>query len=88
MLVSASAARSPEKGGSAHGACRTPESFTAVFAQFREKKDAIYALYKNEPALAPKTREQALRYYDEFYKTSDDPRVVKREFLEKCGNQT
>jgi hypothetical protein len=70
------------------GACRTPEELAAVFARFQEKKEAIYALYRDEPALAPKTRDQALRYYDEFYKTIADPGAIKREFLQKCGNQT
>jgi len=59
----------------------------AVFVRFQEKKDAIYALYRDEPALTPKARDQALRYYDEFYKTIEDPRAIKREFLQKCGNQ-
>jgi len=70
------------------GSCRTADELAAVFAPFQAKKDSIYSLYQNEPALTPKSREQTLRYYDEFYKTISDPRAVKREFLQVCGNRT
>jgi len=70
------------------GSCRTADELAAVFAPFQAKKDSIYSLYQNEPALTPKSREQTLRYYDEFYKTISDPRAIKREFLQVCGNRT
>src|ERR1051325_2698929 len=56
------------------GSCRSPEEFAALFDKFQAKKDAIYALYRNEPALSPKRAEQSLRYYDDFYKTIGNPR--------------
>ncbi len=70
------------------GVCRTPEDFATVFALFQARRDTIYALYRNEPALSTKTRDAALRYYDDFYKTIADPRAVKREFLQVCGNRS
>lgn len=70
------------------GVCRTPEAFAALFALFQAKKDTIYALYRNEPALTAKTRDAVLRYYDEFFKTIGDARAIKREFLQTCGNRS
>jgi len=69
------------------GACRSPEEFAAQFDKFQAKKDAIYALYRNEPALSPKRAEQSLHYYDDFYKTIGNQGRIKYEFLRACGNK-
>ncbi len=67
------------------GTCRTPDDFAPLVAQFNAAKDSIYALYRGQPDLEPKRVEQALGYYDEFYRTINDPRRVKREFIDGCG---
>ncbi len=69
------------------GACWSPEEFAALFDRFQTKKDAIYALYRNEPALSPKRAEQSLHYYDDFYKTIGNQGRIKYEFLRACGNK-
>jgi hypothetical protein len=68
------------------GTCRAPEELAVVFARFNAQKDAIYALYHGlEPeGLEPKRVKQALDYYDEFYKTINDPGGTRREFLRTC----
>ena len=66
------------------GYCRTAEELTPVLRRFDEKKDAIYDLYRNQEGLDPKMRDDALKYYDEFYKTIDDPKAVKRTFIDDC----
>ena len=66
------------------GYCRTAEELGPVFQLFNEKKDAIYELYRNQEGLDPKTRDEALKYYDEFYQTINDPRAVNREFIRSC----
>jgi hypothetical protein len=66
------------------GYCRTPEEVTQVIALFNEKKEAIYDLYRNQEGLDPKMRDEALKYYDDFYKTINDEGSVKREFIEGC----
>ncbi len=66
------------------GYCRTPEELAPVFQAFNEKKDAIYELYRNQEGLDPKVRDDALKYYDEFYKVINDPRAVNREFIRSC----
>lgn len=66
------------------GYCRTAEELAPVFQSFTEKKDAIYALYRNQEGLDPKVRDEALEYYDEFYKTINNPRSVDWAFLRNC----
>jgi len=66
------------------GYCRTPEQFAEIFARFNGRKDAIYALYRNQAGMEPKRVEQALRYYDDFFRTINDPGLVRREFLRTC----
>jgi hypothetical protein len=68
------------------GFCAPPETFERVFALFREKKDAIYALYSDEVGnLLDRTiAREALEYFDAFYKTINDPKQAKREIVESC----
>jgi hypothetical protein len=66
------------------GACRTADDFAPLFAQFNAAKDSIYALYRGQPDLEPKRVEQALGYYDEFYRTINEPRRAKRELIDAC----
>lgn len=66
------------------GYCRTPEELAPVFQLFNEQKDTMYDLYRNQEGLDPKVRDDALKYYDEFYKTINDPRAVNREFIRSC----
>ena len=66
------------------GYCRSADQFAAIFARFNERKDAIYALYRSQVGADPKRMEQALRYYDDFYRVINDPRLARREFLQTC----
>jgi hypothetical protein len=66
------------------GYCRTREELAPVFQLFNEKKDAIYALYREQEGLDPKARDDALKYYDAFYKTINDPKAVDWAFIRNC----
>ena len=66
------------------GACRAPADLAPLFARFNAVKDSIYALYRAQPDLEPKRVEQALGYYDEFYRIINDPGRAKREFGVNC----
>lgn len=68
------------------GYCAPPEEYEKVFALFREKKDAIYALYR-DPVMAPMKPNvvaQTLKYFDDFYATINDPRRAKRDIVDAC----
>lgn len=68
------------------GYCTDADSYAKVFALFKEKKPDIYALYNDEigKLMDRSTVKETLRYYDEFYKTIDDPRSAKRSIIESC----
>lgn len=66
------------------GYCRPVEELEPVFALFNQKKDEIYALYQTQEGLTEETRRKALEYFDEFYKTINDPKAVEREFIRSC----
>ena len=70
------------------GYCAPAEEYEKVFALFREKKDAIYALYGQDDAvgklLKPGVVKSTLSYFDDFYKVINDPRLAKREIVEAC----
>jgi hypothetical protein len=66
------------------GLCASAEQLPATFALFNQKRDAIYALYREQPGLKAEIVKETLEYLDEFYDTINDPRKVKREFTERC----
>jgi hypothetical protein len=66
------------------GYCRAPEELAPVLDLFNQKKEAIYDLYRNQEGLDPKMRDEALKYYDDFYKTINDKGDVRREFIDGC----
>lgn len=66
------------------GYCRTREELAPVFKLFNDKKDQIYGLYRNQQGLDPKVRDDALKYYDEFYKTINDPKDADWAFIRNC----
>ena len=66
------------------GYCMSEEAFDTVFNQFRENRDGFVKAYKSVDALENKYLEQALDYLDEFYRIIDDPKLVKKDILQKC----
>jgi len=68
------------------GYCASPDEYGRTFALFNEKKDAIYGLYKDRigQLMKPKIVDETLSFYDEFYRTINDPRLAKRRILDAC----
>ena len=68
------------------GYCVDDEQYPKVVALFNAKKDSIYALYRDPigQLLKPDIVNETLKYYDEFYKTINDQRQLKREIIEQC----
>ncbi|HJQ18975.1 MAG TPA: hypothetical protein VJ867_01415 [Gemmatimonadaceae bacterium] len=70
------------------GYCAEPSAFEQVFGTFRQKKDAIYALYAPTDAfgalMKPDDVKQTLRYFDQFYDVINDPRSAKRQIVDAC----
>jgi len=68
------------------GYCAPAEEYQKVFALFREKKDAIYALYHDEigSLIDPKVTAETLKYFDDFYQIINDPKKAQREIVGAC----
>lgn len=66
------------------GLCGSAEHLPEVFALFNQQRDAIYALYREQPGLDPEIVKETVEYLNEFYDTINDPRKVKRSFTDKC----
>lgn len=68
------------------GYCAPAEEYEKVFQLFREKKDAIYALYSDSlnAAMKPEVVKKTLEYFDQFYETINDPKRAEREIVGAC----
>lgn len=66
------------------GYCRTSSEFENTFSIFRKNKEKIIQIYKNQKGLENSQLNKALEYIDEFYEIINNPRLIKREFLDKC----
>jgi hypothetical protein len=68
------------------GYCVHEAAYPNAFAQFIAKKDAIYALYRDEIGrlIAPGTVKRTLSYYDDFYKDIATPKDIQRNLFSTC----
>ncbi len=66
------------------GICRPRAELEAVFPLFRERRDKIYGLYRDQEGLEQKFRDRTLEYFDEFYEIIDDNGRVRREMEALC----
>ena len=68
------------------GFCVPPESLDRMIQLFIAKKDAIYALYHDDlgKLMAPDRVKRVLEYYDDFYKTINDPKKIRRDIVGAC----
>ena len=68
------------------GYCVPNDVYPKVFALFNEKKDSIYALYSDSlgKLLRPNVVKETLEYFDEFYKTINNPKYAKQEIIDEC----
>lgn len=67
------------------GACFEMTVFQPVLEQFRQKKDTIYAMYRNLEGFDPRKLAETTKYLDDFYQTIDNPKKVKSEFRYICS---
>jgi hypothetical protein len=68
------------------GYCVPAEEYPKVFALFNAKKDSIYALYHDAVGklLRPQIVDETLSYFDQFYKTINDPRAARDDIMDAC----
>lgn len=66
------------------GYCRTPEEWQRVVNIFNDKKEDIYALYRQSGLLDKYDLKSTLNYIDSFYETINTPNAFKREIINNC----
>lgn len=68
------------------GYCSNKAAYAKAADLFREKKDAIYALYADEIGrlLQPRTVKATLTYFDEFYHDIATPKDFERHVMSDC----
>ena len=66
------------------GYCRIPGEYEEILEIFKEKKDAIYALYTSCSLLDEKQLKATLSYYDRFYEIINDPQQIRIYFYDAC----
>jgi hypothetical protein len=66
------------------GYCAPHEALRPVLDHFNEKKEELYALIEGLPLLKEKLKKSTTRYLGRFYKILDNPRQVKRYFMDNC----
>jgi hypothetical protein len=68
------------------GYCVPPDQFAKVFALFNAKKDSIYGLYRDPVGkqLPEDVTKRTLEYFDDFYKTINNPKDAKSDIIEHC----
>jgi hypothetical protein len=71
------------------GYCVSPAIFADVFKLFNTKKDSIYALYRDPVGklLPDDDVKETLQYFDDFYKTIDNPKSAKRDIMDQCSRK-
>jgi hypothetical protein len=63
---------------------REIEEYDSIIRLFNDKKEALYNLFLNCELLSEKTKTNTIKYIDEFYETINNPKLVKKEFIDNC----
>ncbi|MCP4220297.1 MAG: hypothetical protein GY765_37040 [bacterium] len=63
------------------GYCKKLVDFKRTFVRFKQKKKEILDLFRDFEPLSDSTRKRNLKYLESFYKIIDNPKLVKRYFI-------
>ncbi|MFH1763595.1 MAG: hypothetical protein ABIF09_05315 [Gemmatimonadota bacterium] len=63
---------------------RQPEDYAAVYEEFRQKKEEIYGLWRNQADMDEDRLKDTLEYLDEFYEILADPRQIQTRMINQC----
>ncbi len=66
------------------GRCANNEYLAGSLARFRDTKDDLYTLVREQEGLEDGVRKSLIRYMDAFYAIINDPRQVERKMIGKC----
>ena len=66
------------------GRCAHNDYVTGAVSLFTKHRDEIYALINDEPLLRDKTRRDQLRFVDDFYKSTETPKDIRKKLVDDC----
>lgn len=64
--------------------CRTEAEMKATFSVFMEKREQIFALYKDSPYLNTEDKKYCLKYIKDFFKTIKNEGKARKVFISNC----
>lgn len=66
------------------GFCQSDGLVEGAIAHIRDRRQAIFELYRQTPELDPRLVKRSLRYYEGFFEIVDSPEALRREILDAC----
>ena len=66
------------------GRCANNGHIEKSLGEFRDNRDALFALIAGQEGMDKSVRKSIARYVDEFYEIIDDPRDVERKIVRGC----
>ena len=66
------------------GRCAHNDYVAGAVSLFTKHRDEIYALINDEPLLRDKTRRDQLRFIDDFYKSIETPKDIRKKLTDDC----
>jgi hypothetical protein len=66
------------------GRCWNDQHLDTTLQLFRDKQAEIYDLVNNQQGMTGRDKKSVIRYINEFYKTLDSDRKIKRQFRDSC----
>lgn len=66
------------------GNCMTPDQLKSTIDRFRAKRADIDAIFTSLPQLAPDRVKEMRKFYDDFWKRTDDLRSLQKEIANDC----
>jgi hypothetical protein len=83
-FVNANYAKDVTVGRVYKGLCYTPAGFEETFKYYRELKPVFESIINNMGPVSKSTKKKMIRYIEQSYSVFEDPKLIKREFLDKC----
>jgi hypothetical protein len=66
------------------GRCANNEYLDASLQKFRDSRETLYRIVREQEGLTDKVRKDLLKYMDDFFKIINDPRQVDRKMRDRC----
>lgn len=66
------------------GRCANNDYLDASLQKFRDSRETLFAIVRDQDGLTDKVRKDLLKYMDSFFEIINDPRQVERKMRDRC----